>query len=86
VTPLRRPPKSLGAFIAGFKSVVTKRINVVRGMPGVRVWQRNYYEHIVRDEAGLARIRAYIQNNPARWALDQLRPTAPPNPFNHDQP
>jgi len=35
------------------------------------VWQRNYYEHIIRDEADLARIRRYITNNPARWAEDR---------------
>jgi putative transposase len=52
--------------------------------PG-KFWQRNYYEHIVRDEADLARIRAYLQNNPAKWALDQLHPAAPPNPYNGDQ-
>ena len=83
--PLLRPPKSLGAFVAGFKSVVTKRINILRAMPGVPVWQRNYYEHIVRGEADLARIRTHTRNNPARWALDQLYPTALPNLFNQDQ-
>jgi len=35
------------------------------------VWQRNYYERIIRDEADLARIRRYIINNPARWAEDR---------------
>jgi len=45
---------------------VTRRINVQRGTPGGQVWQRNYYEHIVRDAKDLARIRTYILNNPAR--------------------
>jgi REP element-mobilizing transposase RayT len=47
-----------------------RRINLERGTPGVRVWQRDYYEHIVRSGQSLARIRRYIELNPARWALD----------------
>jgi len=47
--------------------------------PG-KLWQRNYWEHIIRDEVDLARIREYIQNNPARWAEDSLHPSAPPFP------
>jgi len=43
--------------------------------PG-RLWQRNYYEHIIRDEAALDRIRQYIVNNPALWAEDSENPTA----------
>jgi len=51
LSPPRGPaPRSLGAFVAGFKSIVTKRINALRGTPGARVWQRNYYEHIIRTE------------------------------------
>ena len=43
--------------------------------PG-RLWQRNYYEHIVRDERALNAIRQYIADNPARWAWDTYNPTA----------
>ena len=64
-------PKSLGALIAGFKSASGRRINALRNTPGATVWHRNYYEHIVRDAADLARIRAYIRDNPANW--DVLR-------------
>jgi len=74
--PLRRPPKSLGSFIAGYKSVVTKRINQMRGTPGVPVWQRNYWEHIIRTERALQAIRQYIADNPARWSLDRYNPAA----------
>ena len=56
--------RSLGAFVGGFKSAVTTRINQLRGTPGVPVWQRNYYEHIIRDEESLNRIREYIADNP----------------------
>jgi putative transposase len=60
--------------MAGFKSAVTKRINILRGTPGVSVWQRNYHEHIIRDENSLARIRRYIMDNPRQWALDRENP------------
>ena len=60
--------------MAGFKSAVTKRINILRGTPGVPVWQRNYHEHIIRDENSLARIRRYIVDNPRQWALDRENP------------
>ena len=55
--PLRRSPRSLGSFIAGFESIVTRRINQIRGTPGSPVWQRNYYEHVIRSEDELQRIR-----------------------------
>ncbi|MBW4484708.1 MAG: transposase [Tildeniella torsiva UHER 1998/13D] len=42
-----------------------------------RVWQRNYYDHIIRNEADLTRIQAYIRNNPALWQVDQLHPQNP---------
>jgi len=45
------------------------------------LWQRNYYEHIVRSENELARIREYIANNPAQWALDRENPAAVGAPF-----
>lgn len=79
---LQRPPRSLGSFVAGYKSAVTRRVNQLRGMPGTPLWQRNYWEHVIRDDASLKEIREYIENNPARWAEDQLHPQAPPNPFN----
>jgi putative transposase len=78
--PTKRKP--LGRLVGAFKTVSTKRINQLRDMPGVPFWQRNYWEHIIRDEEALNRIREYIQNNPARWAEDQLHPDALPNPFN----
>jgi REP element-mobilizing transposase RayT len=67
---------TLGHVVAYYKYRTTKRINFLRGMPGVRFWQRNYWEHVIRSEADLARIREYIAANPARWADDTLRPEA----------
>lgn len=69
--PLHRSPRSLGSFIAGFKSAVTKRVNEIRQTPGMPVWQRNYYEHVVRDDTDLRRIREYIVTNVMRWQLDE---------------
>jgi DNA-binding Lrp family transcriptional regulator/REP element-mobilizing transposase RayT len=66
--------KSLSSFIAGFKSSVTKEINALRDSPGTPVWQRNYYEHIIRNEDDLSQTREYIVNNPMQWALDKENP------------
>lgn len=73
VAPTPQPgpaPRSIGAMIAGFKSAVTKRINERRNSPGVPVWQRNYYEHIIRTEQEHQRIYAYILANPLNWEND----------------
>ena len=67
-------PKSIGSFIAGFKPTVTKRINDMRNARGTPIWQRNYYEHVIRDEDDLNRIRQYIMENPVRWAEDENNP------------
>ena len=66
---------SLPTVLRSFKSAVTKRINALQETPGAAVWQRNYYEHIIRDEASLHGIREYIVNNPLQWALDRENPT-----------
>ena len=65
-------PKSFGALVAGFKSAATKRINEIRHAPGAPVWQRNYWEHMVRNEMELNRIRQYIINNPMKWKSDMF--------------
>lgn len=65
------PPGALGAIVGNFKSVTTRRINKIRHLRGVSIWQRNYYEHIVRDERDLNRIREYITANPALWEMDR---------------
>ncbi|MBF6595463.1 MAG: transposase [Thermaceae bacterium] len=65
-----RPRHSLGSSIAQFKATTTKQINELRGAPGIKVWQHNYYERIIRDEDELNTIRAYIENNPLAWDTD----------------
>jgi len=75
--PARRPKgpqsASLGAIIGQFKSAVSKRINQQRGTPGLPIWQRNYYEHVLR-EGELEHVREYIQNNPLQWEMDSENP------------
>jgi REP element-mobilizing transposase RayT len=69
--PPRGPkPGSIGAIIGSFRSAVSNRINKIRRTPGAKLWQRNYYEHIIRDENELNRIRWYIKNNPLKWPGD----------------
>jgi putative transposase len=58
-------------IIRAFKSASTKRINEIRSTPGAPVWQRNYYEHVVRNETELNAIRQYIRSNPANWTTDE---------------
>ncbi len=70
----RSPSQTIGAIVRGFKSAVTKRINKIRNMPGAPVWQRNYYEHIIRNERELNKTREYIINNPLQWELDKENP------------
>ncbi len=70
-------PGSIPTIVRSFKSATTKQINILRDTPGTTVWQRNYYDHIVRDEAVLNHIRHYIQTNSAVWQDDQLHPTNP---------
>ena len=73
-------PGSLGRLVQAFKSVTTHEYTVgvkKQGwapFPG-RLWQRNYYEHIVRGEDDLRRIRQYIADNPQRWPLDAENPS-----------
>ena len=75
-TPSRfkSPSQTIGAIVRGFKSAVAKQINLLRNTPGLPVWQRNYYEHIIRDEKELSRLRGYIINNPLQWQLDRENP------------
>lgn len=65
-------PGSLGAIVGGFKAAACSRINLLRGTPGFPVWQRDFHDHIIRNDDEYRRIVAYIRNNPLRWAEDTL--------------
>jgi len=65
----------LGEIIGAYKSLVVNqclKVYKARNMQLGKLWQRNYYEHIIRDEVDYQRISEYIQNNPQRWELDSL--------------
>jgi len=70
----KSPSQTIGAIIRGFKSSATKRINIQCKTPNQPVWQRNYYEHIIRNDRDLYNIRQYINNNPLKWELDDNYP------------
>ena len=74
-----RVAPTLGDIVGAFKSLVT--VEYIRGVKQSgwtrfdgKLWQRNYYEHIIRNENELNRIRQYIMNNPSRWDLDRENP------------
>jgi putative transposase len=67
-------PTSLSALVGQVKSAAARRINRERGTAGAPVWQRSYYDHVVRDDRDLARIEDYIAHNPERWASDRFFP------------
>src|SRR5690348_13503891 len=69
-----RPP--LPEIVRAFKTFSARRINADRGMAGSPVWQRGYYEHVIRSARSLERLRTYVGDNPARWEADQLHPDA----------
>ncbi|MGD0216428.1 MAG: transposase [Desulfobaccales bacterium] len=70
-SPSGPAPWSVGAIVAQFKSQVTRRIKSSGRLPNGRLWQRSYYEHVVRDENDLNRIRQYIEDNAAIWVEDE---------------
>ena len=67
-------PNSLGAIVQNFKSISTRRLNQLSGTPGDTVWQRSYYDHVIRNERSLEEIQEYIAGNPLCWELDELHP------------
>ena len=64
----------LTEIIRAFKTFSSRRINESHGTPGTPVWQRNYYEHVIRNENDLDEVRKYIMNNPLKWDLDKENP------------
>jgi putative transposase len=73
LTPSRRK-MLLSKMVGYFKMNSAKRINEIRNTPGAPVWQRNYYEHVIRNEIDLEETREYIQNNPLKWLEDENHP------------
>jgi REP element-mobilizing transposase RayT len=68
-------PGSLGAIVRSFKSAVTRRIG--RECNATGIWQRNYYEHVIRNHTDWDRIQRYVESNPSLWAEDEENPVKP---------
>ena len=69
-SPLHGPSNNIGAIVRGYKSSVTKQLNLLN--IGCTVWQRNYHEHIIRNEKSYQTIAGYIVNNPSEWNDDKF--------------
>ena len=67
-----RKQQPLQEIIRQFKTFSARYINEKRHMSGTPVWQRNYYEHVIRNEKSYDEISAYIANNPSQWKMDKL--------------
>ena len=70
--PTKRYP--LSEIVRAFKTFSARGINKTRATPGIPVWQRNYYEHIIRNEKELSPIREYIYSNVIEWKSDSENP------------
>ena len=66
----------LGKIIRAFKSLSAIEVNRALRRRGAPVWQRNYFEHVVRAGEDLDEIRRYINDNPARWDFDRENPAS----------
>lgn len=77
--PPNRPkgtkPGSLSAIIQNFTSITSRKINRIRKTPGEKMWQRNFYDRIVRNEKELYNLRNYIIDNPLKWENDEENPS-----------
>lgn len=69
---------SVPTIVRSYKSSVSLRINRLRDHPAHPIWQRNYYEHVIRDDVDLEQISTYIEYNPERWKEDRLNPDGLP--------
>ena len=72
----RPVPGSVPTIVRSFKAAVTKGVNELRGTPGTVVWQRNYYERVIRNDEEWDRIWQYILDNPKNWNKNKIGPAA----------
>ena len=71
--------KPLGRLIGAFKTVSTRQVNLTLGTPGQPLWQRNYYERVIRNDEEWNRVREYIASNPMQWDKDSENPNVSKN-------
>jgi putative transposase len=78
ITPIRTfgnaTAGSLPTIVGSFKSAASRYINKAANSPAKSIWHRGYFEHVVRSEKSLAKIREYIANNPIQWVSDRENP------------
>jgi putative transposase len=72
--PAPTRPFTLSEIVRAFKTYSSRRINQLRNTPGVHIWQRGYYEHIIQSEQEYHQIGEYILFNPAKWESDRENP------------
>ena len=70
----RHKSHGLSEIVRGLKTFSARRINKLRAVSGIPVWQRGYYEHIIRNETTFSNIQEYIINNPYKWETDEMHP------------
>jgi REP element-mobilizing transposase RayT len=69
-SPEQKRRNNLGDIVGSLKSAVTNRVNKNRNTTGITIWQRGYFEHVIRNDRSLHKIRDYIATNPQRWSMD----------------
>jgi len=72
-SPLRGPSQTIGAIVRGYKAAVTSAINKLNNKSN-SIWQRNYHEHIIKNDESHIKIADYIVNNPCTWNNDSIHP------------
>jgi putative transposase len=72
-SPLRGPSQTVGAIVRGYKAAVTSAINKMNNKSN-SIWQRNYHEHIIKNDESHIKISEYIINNPCTWKTDSINP------------
>ncbi len=74
---LEGKPVDLGNIVGAFKTTAATRFNKLNHQVGATIWQRSYYDHIIRNDGELGKIREYIRYNPLKWELDRDNPIHP---------
>ncbi len=70
-------PKSLGSIIRSYKAAVTREARQRAKCGDAPLWQRDFYDRVIRNPGELTRIRRYIENNPLAWSIDGNNPDKP---------
>ena len=63
------PSPTMGNVVGWYKYQVTKQVNLLRNMPGEKLFQRSYYDHVIRNQQDYDEIWQYIENNPRKWVI-----------------